>query len=167
MERIDSGAQAAPSMNRFAMTVVPRCVAWLGASGLIPFLAGAVALWTLPPAHAETATAALIGYAAVILSFMGAIHWGLAMKTSSATDSARWYALGVLPALVGWFALLLPSLPALILLTVAFTSVYLLDRVAVSARLAPPWYQRLRLPLTLIVVASLFAAALSVWIRLP
>jgi hypothetical protein len=53
---------------------------------------------------------------------MGAIHWGLAMKTSSASDSARWYALGVLPALVGWFALLLPSLPALILLAVAFTS---------------------------------------------
>lgn len=72
---------------------VPRAAACLGAAGLIPFAVGSVALWTTPIEHAALAVQLLIGYAAIILSFMGAVHWGLAMAASA--DPTRWFTFSV------------------------------------------------------------------------
>ena len=111
-------------------------------------------MWLLPPAQADNAALLLVAYGAVILSFMGAIHWGLVMWRND-DQSRNWYVISVLPALVAWIALMLPSLPALTLLAVAFVSIYGFDRSAVSAGIAPPWYRTLRVPLTSMVVALL------------
>ena len=85
-------------------TTIPTAAAILGAGGLVPFVGLALApLWSLelfnrPPL-------AVLGlYAAVILSFMGAIHWGLAMaepsdpSTTGSNPTGR-YVASVLPAL--------------------------------------------------------------------
>ena len=58
----------------------PELALWLGYCGLAPFAICAAA------AHGNTPTIAAYGligaanYGAVILSFVGAIHWGLAMQ---------------------------------------------------------------------------------------
>jgi len=41
----------------------------------------------------------LVGYGAVILAFMGAVHWGLAMVAESDSGTTRWFVLSVMPAL--------------------------------------------------------------------
>ncbi len=146
---------------------VPRAAAWLGAAGLIPFAAGAAALWILPPEHLARAADVLVGYAVVILSFMGAVHWGLAMAAGPNRAGARWFVLGVVPALAGWCALMLAPVVALGLLGLAFIGVYGLDRAAIRAGLAPAWYRRLRDPLTAGVVALLVVGGAAAWVRLP
>ncbi len=140
---------------------IPRAALWLGPLGLIPFVAGALAPWLLPLAWEPEASLALIGYGAVILSFLGGVHWGLAAPAGRPLQIG----LSVVPSLVGWLALLVANLhatgPALWLLAAAFAILLAGDLVAAGRSLTPAWYPRLRLPLTLIVVACLIVGALS------
>ena len=140
---------------------VPRPAAWLGAFGLIPFLAGAVAPWVLSVDQAGQAMVALAGYGAVILSFMGGVHWGLAIAETPAPAAGGRLQLGlsVVPALVAWIGLLVPAATALVVLIIAFALLLAGDLIAVGRHLAPAWYPRLRVPLTLVVVACLLTAA--------
>lgn len=135
---------------------VPDPAALLGLAGLFPFVVGALA--TLDGgALGRWAPAALLGYAAVILSFMGGVHWGLAMTA----ERPSWlrYGASVVPALLGWLALLIGGRLAFLLLVVSFTSLLAYDLGAVRAGEAPGWYPKLRWPLTLVVVLCLLLAA--------
>ena len=141
----------------------------LGAAGLIPFAAASVAIWIVPADHLAWAGFVLVAYGAVILSFMGAVHWGLVISSGSREgrgDATRWLSLGVIPALLAWLALLISVLNALFLLAGAFALVYALDRMAIAAALAPPWYGRLRLRLTMTVILLLLLGAAGSALRM-
>jgi hypothetical protein len=138
----------------------PRYASLLGYLGLLPFAAGGLGVWLAPAATAALAGRALVAYAAVILSFMGAVHWGLAMHASH-PGRDRQLAWSVVPALIAWIALLLPALVALPLLLVSFAVLNAADRGAARAGAAPGWYPELRLPLTIGVVVCLGLA----WLR--
>ncbi|MDJ0945003.1 MAG: DUF3429 domain-containing protein [Kiloniellales bacterium] len=144
-----------------AQARIPNAAVWLGALGLIPFLAGALAPWLLPPQRLPQADLALIGYGAVILSFLGGVHWGLAAPEGRPGQLG----FSVLPSLVGWLALLVATFdalgPALWLLAAAFATLLPGDLLAAGRGLAPGWYPRLRLPLTLVVVACLIVGVLA------
>lgn len=149
--------------NTYAAGTMPTPALWLGASGAVPFVALAVASLTVDSALQALVIVALGFYGAVILSFLGGVQWGLAISDREA-QSASFTRLGlsVVPSLVAWLALLLPALAGLPLLAVAFITAYVADRRAGQRGFAPAWYPRLRLPLTLVVVASLLAASVSV-----
>jgi hypothetical protein len=69
---------------------------WLGYAGLIPFVAGAALAWQLPHESRPFAAVALSAYAAVIVSFLGGIHWGIGFR-----DGRPWlFVWGVVPSLV-------------------------------------------------------------------
>ncbi len=138
-------------------TGIPVLALVLGYAGLVPFLAGAVELWLLPGFMTDFVEAALLAYAAGILSFMGAIHWGLAMRSHRDIVNLQ-LGLSVVPALLGWLALMLPVTLAYPLLIVAFLALYFFDLQAVRLSMAPLWYPTLRLPLTVGAVLSLVAA---------
>lgn len=145
------------------LPVIPRPAHLLGVFGLTPFVAGCAAIWLTGADRPTWLTTAFVGYGAVIIAFMGAIHWGLAMALERAPG--RIYLHSIWPALAGWCAILLPPLAGIALLIAAFAAVYALDRRTVSAAFAPSWYLRLRLPLTLAVTALLAAggAAMLHW----
>ena len=152
-------------MHPFNAAQPPRLAILLGYAGLIPFISGAIGIWITPPAWRTDVLTALLHYAAVILAFMGAIHWGLAMARERQDDAAhRQLGLSVLPALLGWLAISsgLPALLALTLLISGFIGLYLADVHAVKLELAPRWYTALRKPLTAVVLISLLAAWLGV-----
>jgi hypothetical protein len=142
---------------------VPRPALVLGGAGLIPFLAGVAGVWTLDYPDFFLALNLMMAYAAVVLAFLGAVHWGLALAQEAAGNWRR-LAPAVLPTLAGWFALMLPNALGLLLLAIGFAGVFLADRAAVTANRAPAWYKALRKPLTLVVLAGLAAcyAALAV-----
>ncbi|BCX19300.1 MAG: hypothetical protein KatS3mg117_2982 [Geminicoccaceae bacterium] len=137
---------------------VPEPAALLGFAGLLPFVAGALAALAGGPLG-PWASAALLAYAAVILSFMGGVHWGLAM--SAERPSWLRYGASVVPALLGWAALLLGGRFGFLLLVASFASLLAYDLGAVRAGEAPAWYPRLRWPLTTGVVLTLLLAALA------
>lgn len=148
-------------------TAVPAVAAVLGVAGLLPFVAASAALLFESPAPRTIALTALLVYGAVILGFMGAIHWGLALRLEAhlRDAKARWFSVSVVPALVGWMAALMGLLEkpvfALLLLAAGFMFAYVVDVKSVRANIAPRWYLRLRRPLTTAVLLCLGAAGLS------
>jgi len=134
----------------------------LGFAGLVPFIVFSTGVWTTLPIM-QNAHFILITYAAVILSFMGAVHWGLAMSGSNTTAKIQLGA-SVLPALLGWVALLIPMLYGYILLTACFIVLLMADKIAGSKGLVPDWYLPMRFILTTVVVLCLLIAALTVFV---
>nr|WP_298147900.1 DUF3429 domain-containing protein [uncultured Pseudomonas sp.] len=148
-------------MHPFDAEKPPRLAVLLGYAGLTPFVGGALGIWIIPAGWREFVLASLLDYAAVILAFMGAIHWGLAMRAEAKDERAQiQLALSVIPPLFGWLAIA-PGVPiglALPMLLLAFVGLYLADLRAVRLGMAPFWYSRLRTPLTLVVAVSLLLA---------
>lgn len=141
---------------------VPSVPLWLGAGGLIPFIVLTGAAWVVPPEYLPVAYDWLRTYAACILSFVGALHWGFAMvhpelRPADSDLLMRW---SVVPALVAWVSLLAPLRPGLVLAGAMFVIHYTMDRALVHRFRFPAWYVRLRGGLTLVVVACLAVTAL-------
>ncbi|MFA9218643.1 MAG: DUF3429 domain-containing protein [Sphingomonadaceae bacterium] len=131
----------------------------LGYGGLLPFV-GLVAACQLDPGRAGAWQQMLLNYGAVILSFVGALHWGLAMADNALSPRERTtcYLWSVMPALLGWLALLLDPVSASCLLATGFAVQLLRDwRVAIPAGL-PAWFLPLRIQLSCIAVLSLLLA---------
>ncbi len=86
----------------------------LGYAGLLPYVALAAALWFTAPEQQARLAMALVAYAALIASFLGGIHWGLALGQGlSAADAKPLLVWGVVPSLLAWPALLMPPVAAL------------------------------------------------------
>lgn len=139
----------------------PRPALYLGWSGVTPFAVLSIGAIGLRDPGAATALAALVTYGAVILSFMGAVHWGVA-STHGFAGSPRlraWlFSVSVMPALLAWGATLIPQRAGLVVLAVAFLALLAFDLWAVRHRLLPAWYGPLRVQLTSAVVVCLAAA---------
>jgi hypothetical protein len=146
---------------------LPRSALWLGLGGLIPFLATAAAA-ALGGAAGLPETAwlrALAAYGATILSFLGAVHWGFALRarpdgTAEALATPARLGLGVVPALLAWAALLLPLAPGLALLGAGVIGTAAVETVAARRGLVPRAYLRLRWGLSLVAGGCLLAGAL-------
>ena len=154
---------AAPPRARMmrSPTAIPPWPLALGAAGLLPFvaLAGLAVARSraLEPLAAVEPAAALIGYGAVILSFLGGIRWGVALGRDGAPG--RDYILSVLPSLAAWGCLALPRTYGLAALGLLILALGLLDQDMPRRGLAPAWFGRLRIALSVVAGASLLAAA--------
>jgi hypothetical protein len=144
------------------MMPIPRAALLLGLAGLIPFVWGAAS--QLSPGLAEIGLAVAgprfvgpyvsLAYGTVILSFMSGVLWGFATKATGAA-AATGYALSVLPALWAFFMVGGGPAAAAISLIAGFAGLLGLDTLFWRWGLAPPWWMRLRLILTAVVLACL------------
>ena len=152
--------------DKATLAEVPRPALYLGFAGLIPFMASSLGVWIAPFHWNLAALDIQLAYGAVILSFMGAVHWGLAM--AAGRDSLTYDRLGwsVVPALLGWLALLLNPTLGLLLLAAGFAAVYLGDLRSIAAGNTPAWYRALRKPLTVIVILALASSYGALVVRL-
>ncbi|RDE49742.1 MAG: DUF3429 domain-containing protein [Candidatus Accumulibacter meliphilus] len=141
---------------------IPRSAALLGYGGLLPFLLLAPAS-LFDPHHAMIWSDALLAYGAVILTFVGALHWGFAMALTdlSASRRTRCFAWSVAPALLAWSALLFSPVLASVLLVSGFLTHYWQDRFLVAASHLPTWYLPLRFRLTVVACLCLTAGAFA------
>jgi len=161
--------------DTFKLDDVPREAYMLGMAGVLPYLGTSLSTvycaWELTHAHntgsgflmsEHTAEAALhvleplqVGYGAVIISFLGAIHWGLEFAGYGGTHGYKRYAIGVWTPAVAWPTIFLPVEYALITQFVAFNFLYYTDSRASKRGWAPSWYAVYRFVLTFIVGASI------------
>ncbi|KAL8798807.1 MAG: hypothetical protein Q9182_006379 [Xanthomendoza sp. 2 TL-2023] len=159
----------------FALNEVPREAFFVGLAGVIPYLATSASTvylaWDINHAamdgqgfllSGESAELLLhileplqIGYGAVIISFLGAIHWGLEWAKYGGEHGYRRYAYGVVAPAVAWPTLLLPVEYALISQFTAFTFLYFADARACVRGWTPHWYMTYRFVLTFVVGASI------------
>lgn len=146
---------------------VPAAAKLLGGAGALPFLLGAAGGWMLPSPWAGLSLDALVFYGVVILSFLGAVHWGAALGGAAlgdAADSDRlWRRLGwgVTPALIAWTAAMMTAVPALVTLILGIGLAYVVDLRARDRDELPGWYLEMRRWLTAVATLSLGAALLK------
>ena len=148
---------------RSDVSSVPSAAAWLGGLGIIPFVGLSLATPFASDVLEARLSFALMAYGAIILSFLGGIHWGLAIGAVPQTDNALWrrIALSILPSLVAWVALLTPSSIGFLVLAAAFVAMLLVEIRASRIHEAPAWYPKLRWPLSCGAVAALLLGTFS------
>jgi len=122
-----------------------RHATWLGYLGIIPFMAAGLLLTDLP---AEEILLAIQAYGAIILTFIGAIHWGRAFNS----NNSYLLLISVIPSLFAWASLLLPPAYGLPLLVICLLAVATFDAKQYH-QLA--WFRLLRIKLTFIVCSLL------------
>ncbi len=128
----------------------------LGYLGLVPFVFGAALIWFVRPDAQPFVTDALSAYAAVIVSFLGGIHWALGMRAAP-PDTAR-FLWGIVPSLVAWIAVLMPAHAGLVIHGVMLVVCYLVDRKVYPAHGLAPWLT-LRFRLSGVAALSCFIGA--------
>lgn len=140
-------------------SAIPMVPALMGYGGLIPFVAAGLGVWT--PEFSELARHALVAYGAIILSFVGAVHWGLALAGGTSGCRDKLFMFSVCPALLGWVALLMSTVLALPVLMAGFVGTRLVELKACGPAI-PAWYPRLRNHLTAGALISLATGWLAV-----
>jgi predicted membrane-bound spermidine synthase len=146
----------------YAMTLstahsLPPLARWLGYAGLIPFVAAAALVWFLPATDRATPAFALTAYGATIASFLGAVHWGLAMRDPNHQPTLH-HIWAVIPSLLAWLAMLLAPRAGLVLLAVLLGLCYAIDHRTYADFRVQHWLH-LRLQLTAVAAASCLVAA--------
>ncbi len=142
---------------------IPKPALVLGLGGLIPFAAGAFGVWQADPGIATAALHALAIYGAVILSFLGGVHWGRALAPDLGLRPG-WARLlwAVTPALLAWASVVaLPFTGLIAVLIAGFVLAFFVDIKAVAVGMFPPWYGTLRKILSIGVLACLALALMG------
>lgn len=125
----------------------------LAMSGLIPFiLSFSGALLTDGDMRTQFISAYMT-YAAVVIAFIGAVHWGVILNhpETAPTSQRSILTVGVLPGLLAWLALMVSVEFGLLIFCCSFPALYGFERFSVLKTILPAWYLNLRLILTLIV----------------
>lgn len=140
---------------------VPAAALWPGLAGLLPFLACALLPLATDAGWHPLQQQALVAYGALILTFVGAIHWGIALMAPRGPAGDACFAWSVVPALWGWLAMFPSFIVSLALLGAGFIVQLAVDYRVAAAFGLPAWYLALRSLLTSCVLLSLLLASLA------
>ncbi|OLN81359.1 hypothetical protein CCHL11_08575 [Colletotrichum chlorophyti] len=168
--------------DTFNLSEVPREPYLLGLAGTLPYLATSLSTvylsWDLNLEWPSTSNFVnhiymnhesaqywlnllepiQLGYGAIIISFLGAVHWGMEYveKAPHPQRTKFRYGMGVLAPVIAWPTLLMPIEYALTSQFAAFTFLYLADTRVKNRGWTPQWYGTYRFVLTAIVGFSIF-----------
>jgi hypothetical protein len=145
-----------PALSDASTSAPSPAALHLGRAGLLPFVFGALASWFVQADWRAVTAAALTAYGALIVSFLGGIHWGLALR--QAPPRLALLGWGVMPSLLAWPALLLPPAAGLVWLAAMLVACYAVDHRVYPAQGAAAWLG-LRRQLTVVASLSCFLAA--------
>lgn len=134
-----------------------RMMRSLGYAGLLPFYFMLAALALGIDLYGIDFKQSIANYAAVIVSFLGAVHWGQVVESDAWFDhSSRNKRLiwSVIPSIFAWLLLSAPTLLMLLGLALLVAIAYAVDRYYLANRLNTA-YLSMRLHLTIGVVIAL------------
>lgn len=152
MQQYAAGGGISP-MTDVASTP-PPLARWLGFAGLLPQILAVILVLPADGQWRFTALALGYAYAALILSFLGGMWWGLAARASAAAPGWLWFA-AVAPSLIALLSAVpwatgeeWPG-PSLGLLGIALLGSLLVDRQVAAMGLSPAWWLGIRVPLSI------------------
>ena len=133
----------------------------LGLAGLIPFWVLAFIGVFADASLSEIALKTQIAYGAVILSFLGGIHWGMAVKN---LEEATWLRMswGITLPLIGWGSLFISTIYALILLGLSLFVSLIVDLQFTIPKKEYSWFRVLRITLSAGAISALFFVILFI-----
>jgi hypothetical protein len=140
----------------------------LGYGPMLPFVAGALAAWTLSDAWRNEAIGLTLIWATAILTFLAGVRRGLSFRTEggpAVAQIATMFVLFVL-ALGASIAVFHGSYFAAALLALGgFATILATDPIAARRGQAPLFFARLRPPQISIAVVALVCLAAAIWLR--
>lgn len=142
------------------MIAVARLAIVVGIAGLFPFIAAVASLFLLPQ-FSVTAISWFYVYSAGILAFMAGVYWPIAMQLENCSYPQSPFVTMVLSQVffvVAGIGLLLPTLGQVLVYSLAYLALYAVD-VRWMRVYWPSWYLRMRLVLTLVVLACQLTVA--------
>ncbi|WWD19206.1 hypothetical protein CI109_103664 [Kwoniella shandongensis] len=165
-------------VTRSFISAVPKPALYFGLAGTLPYLGTAISTVVLAreaslasmasngiaPSGIDLTTALSylhtvehiqVSYGAIILSFLGAIHWGMEFSKLGGEFGYRRLALGIVPVLFAWPTTFLTHGTALAVQWFGFTGQWFLDQRASQAGWTTNWYSTYRFYLSIIVGFSI------------
>ncbi|KAF7779000.1 hypothetical protein Agabi119p4_3345 [Agaricus bisporus var. burnettii] len=181
----DAGVQSFLGITTKNLKAVPEPVLMLGLVGGLPYVGSSLTtIWLareaslaihgvtvgIDPGVALTvldqALNFQVTYGAVMLSFLGALHWGMEMAAYGGQKGYTRLALGTAPMLLAWSTLggMQPTM-ALVVQWVGFTGLWYADSKATMAGWTPKWYSQYRFYLSILVGVCIIGslAGCSYW----
>ena len=146
---------------------VPRIPLFLSVVGVIPFIFLSLGIWFLSDVLKSIALYYLLNYSVIIITFIGAIYWGVAMEKGE--KNFKPYFISVVPALLCWFMFMgffSNYFLILVFFIFAFFFMYLVDVKYVRSNFFPTWYLKLRKIISVIVLLCLCFATIGVNIKI-
>lgn len=155
---------------------MPALYKIFGYAGALPFLALAGLSFYFGSIEQEGVvtliTQAQVGYAAIILSFLGGVHWPFAVQPRGGRSQGLMYGKqmsnAVLPSIFGFMAVILSltGMADIALLCCAglFWLVYVIDSVFLNKSEFPDGYFTFRLIMTVIVSVSIAATYIGAYV---
>jgi len=106
-----------------------------------------------------------VTYGAVMLSFLGALHWGMEFAGYGGHKGYSRLLLGAAPILLAWPTLAMEPMQALIVQWVCFTALWWADFRVTSLGWTPKWYSQYRFYLSILVGTCIIGslAGTSYW----
>ncbi|KXN91416.1 hypothetical protein AN958_00678 [Leucoagaricus sp. SymC.cos] len=166
------------------LNAVPQPVLMLGLAGGLPYVGTSLTtIWLAREANLAIHGSAVgidpgvaltvldqalnlqVTYGAVMLSFLGALHWGMEMAAYGGQKGYGRLALGTAPMLLAWTTLGMQPTFALVTQWVGFTGIWLADSKATLAGWTPKWYSQYRFYLSILVGTCIIGslAGCSYW----
>lgn len=119
-------------------------------ASLVPFVLGAALVWFVRAELTPFVASAVAAYAAVVIAWLGGIHWGLAFRQKVPSPSL--YVSGVGLAAPAWLGVVMPPHAGLVVQGLVLAVSYLVDRRIYATQGVGSW---LTLRFRLSVVGSL------------
>ncbi len=141
--------------------IVPRQLGYLG---LLPFIASSIVVWN--PAYHDFALQSITIYAAVIVTFIGGVHWGLALQAQSSSGNHKasticnQFIFSVIPSLAAWLAVVVAQPYSLIIIALCFVTFWYFEKTFFNQTFEN-WYATLRNRLTLVATTCIIIAWLG------
>lgn len=98
-------------------------------------------------------------YAAIVLSFIGGIRWGVAIvQQEGGREENEALVLAAGPSIIGWFAFFTAEPWSYAVFAVAYAATGWWDSRLAGNKGVPSWFGRLRVLLTVLVMATMISA---------
>ncbi|KAJ7171931.1 hypothetical protein C8R46DRAFT_1189974 [Mycena filopes] len=149
-----------PYLGASATTVYLAHEAGLAAAGQLSRVDAGVAITLV-----DQALSVQVTYGAVMLSFLGALHWGMEFAGLGGYKGYRRLALGAAPVVYAWSTLALDPTLALAAQWAGFTGLWYADLQATSAGWTPRWYSQYRFYLSILTGTCILGslAGITYW----
>ena len=135
-----------------------RRLAWiLAATGILPFFAHALFVWVAPMSETAGLIRSQVHYAGAILTFVGALHWGVAIAGGEAFAPRAGVQLvwSVIPALYAWVLTLYPLAVAVPALFFGLAGALLVDLFLYRGVPGARWFVQLRTVISAVAVVCM------------
>lgn len=136
-----------------------KLLIFIGILGLIPFIIGLLDIWINKDNFFFIINIPKY-YGSIILSFLGAIYWGIVLiliRNKSVSDKLKLFMIiwSIIPSTIGIIVLYLKNNSSLMLLSLGFLLCQFIDEICNKHVIFPYWYLSLRRFLTLFVIITL------------